>query len=341
MSVILLAPLILLLISLAVATIFVIYSLLYKRRINRALNENNPKHSALPDMRTALSATIIVILLVNIFSLNAQIDNLNDEIVDLNNKMDRNMYLLNQNVNDASSKLDEFINDNKLISSFNFNVKDTNPDDIMAEIDFELALKTFSEDTEVSIVINNNVAKLSKNTTGKYTGTLNMNMFEEITNVSALISEAGTTTTENIYDIDLECLWPHILPSMDVKCDPDFIYEENNIHLEFVDGGYIYMYTTDNYFTDAYVEVLIDSVSVKKIPINPSKDISDYTVSLNESFKTEPDSTVEIYAVATDNLGYTHKTLTFSCNESSITAILDNEVIYDSTGKKIGSRNIY
>ena len=341
MSVILLAPLILLLISLAVATIFVIYSLLYKRRINRSLNENNPKHSALPDMRTALSATIIVILLVNIFSLNAQIDNLNDEIVDLNNKMDRNMYLLNQNVNDANSKLDEFINDNKLISSFNFNVKDTNPDDIMAEIDFELSLKTFSENTEVSIVINNNVAKLTKNTAGKYTGNFSMNMFEEINNVSALITEDNTTTRENIYNIDLECLWKYVLPSMDVICNPDYEYEKDTIHLQFVDGGYIYMNTTDNYFTDAYVEILIDNVSVKKISINPSKNISDYTVNLDESFKTEPDSTVEIYVIATDNLGYTHKTLTFSCDESSQTALFDYEEIFDNTGKKVGGRNIY
>lgn len=341
MSVILAPILFLILISIIICIIFIVYSILYKRRINRALNESNTKHTSLPDMRTALSATIIVILLLNVFSLNTQIDNLNDEIIELTKKIDRNLSLLNQNVNDTRDNLNELINNNKLISAYDFKIKDTNPEDTTAEIDFEVILKTFSEDTEVSIAINNDVAKLTKSSTGKYTGTLNMNMFEEITNVSALISEAGTTTTENIYDIDLECLWPHILPSMDVKCDPDFIYEENNIHLEFVDGGYIYMYTTDNYFTDAYVEVLIDSVSVKKIPINPSKDISDYTVSLNESFKTDSDSTVEIYVVATDNLGYTHKTLTFSCNESSVTAILDNEVIYDNTGKKIGSRNIY
>ena len=67
------APLFLLLIAAVITVIVVIiYMAVYKRNINKALQENNGKHVSLPDAPSVIAIILIVVLFFNIFFASKQ-----------------------------------------------------------------------------------------------------------------------------------------------------------------------------------------------------------------------------------------------------------------------------
>ena len=327
---------ILLFTSILIVIFFVVYMFLYARHVNKALNENNGKHYSLPDVRSILSAIIIAILLINVFSLNSQVEDLSDSIEELSDRLNKQIAIMSYDLDRANDSLNEIKESTKYISSYDFSVRDTNPKDMMIDLYFQINLKKFTEDTSVSISVNNNVAELTKSSSGIYIGTLTINMFEKIESVSALVTDDGTTISEPLNDIYVEDIWKEILPSMDVKSTEEFTYDDGEINI--YDEIFIYMNNTDNCFTDAYVEILIEKESAKKIDIGFSKDKQDYEITFNESLKLDsPDKLVDIYVVATDNLGYTHRVLTNSWKDSAYYLSRACEEIYDDTGKRINN----
>ena len=154
------APIFLLLIAGFVAVIaFIIYMALYKRNINKALQENNGKHVSLPDAPSVIAIILIVVLFFNIFSLNSQLGELQHNMNTFRVNLEHDM----SNLEDTISELNNLIeNSNSLISSYDYETINFNSDKLTVDLKFMLTLKNFTDKTTVSVSIGDNTVKLDE-----------------------------------------------------------------------------------------------------------------------------------------------------------------------------------
>lgn len=328
------APIFLLLIAGFVAVIaFIIYMALYKRNINKALQENNGKHVSLPDAPSVIAIILIVILFFNIFSLNTQLSELQHNMNSFRSNVEHNINNLENTISELHSIIEK---SNSLISSYDYETFNFNTEELTVDLKFMLTLKNFTDKTTVSVGIGDNTVKLDKSSVGKYTGTMNISIFNNQTEVTAFISDGNTTQTEILEDIYVDYLWMEHLPSIDAKYDDvSLTYQEGKI--SFDDYLYIYLNNPDKHrFTDLYIEIFVDNKSAKKIDVGYSNLKEDYELKIKDSIDVyNEESMIDIYVIGTDSAGITHKCIAYSGNSYSIIGYADNEVLYDSNGTRL------
>lgn len=330
---IVIAPLFLLLIvGFIAAIVILLYMALYKRNINKALKENNGKHVPLPDAPSIIPIILIAILIFNTFSLNSQLDELQSNMDSFRINVEHDINNLQNTIEDLSTMIQ---NENSLISSYDYKPVNLNTDDMTVDLKFNIALKSFTDSTNVSISINDKVAKLEKSLSGKYTGSITVSIFNTTPDAIALISNGETTLSESLYDIYVDDLWREVLPAMKVAYEGSPIYKKGKIYLN--DEIIINLFNNNlHYFTDAYVEIFADNKSVKTIDIDYSKDQSEYQIEMDEKIDVaNSDSIIDIYVIGKDSAGLTHKYFVFSGNEYNYTTCIDCEELYDSEGNKL------
>ena len=241
------------------------------------------------------------------------------------------------NLEDTISELNNLIeNSNSLISSYDYETINFNSDKLTVDLKFMLTLKNFTDKTTVSVSIGDNTVKLDKSAAGKYTGTMNISVFNSEPEVTAFISDGNTTQSEILNDIYVDYLWMEHLPSIDAKYDDvGLTYQEGKV--SFDDYLYIYLNNPDKHrFTDLYAEIFVDNKSVKKINIGYSNLKEEYDIKIKDSIDVyNEESMIDIYVIGTDSAGITHKCLAYSGNSYSIIGYDNTEVLYDSNGTRL------
>lgn len=332
------APLLLLLIA-AVITIIVviIYMAVYKRNINKALQENNGKHVSLPDAPSVISIILIVVLFFNIFSINSKLNELQDNMDTFRINTEHHISELNDTIDELKASIK---NSNSLISYYYYEYENFNADKMTVDVKFEVVLKSFTDKTNVAIGLGEKEVKLEKALSGKYTGTATIGLFDTITEAIALISNDNSTQSENLDDIYLVDTWRDVLPSMKATFDGSPTYKNKQLRIK--DDIFISLLNTESHkFTDAYIEIFADGKSSKTVDIDFSEKQTEYEFTLNEKIDVAgSDSEITIYVIAKDSAGLTHKYILFSGNEYGYATYIDGEDLYDKDGKRL-TENIF
>lgn len=331
------APLFLLIFILMIVGVFVlIYLALYRYNLNKALKENNGKHVALPDVRSAISAILIIILFFNIFSLNSQVNDLENEISNLNRNFDSEISNLQNAINELNNKLDDMEKANSLIPNYSYKVDNFNTNDMTANLILELIPKSYTKDTKISVNINNKDVEL-QDKGGKYAGSIKVNIFDkfEEDTLIATISNGNVMETCELTDFYVEPLWKYVLPSISAKAPVDFTSSKDKLNIE--GDIYVGLYSTDSYkFTDAYMDILVNNKSVKNIDMKFSENEMDYYWYLDESVEiASTNDIVDVCVIATDSAGYTHKYTLVSWQDDGYAIYEDGEEIFDKNGNKL------
>ncbi|MBE5927125.1 MAG: hypothetical protein E7270_09215 [Lachnospiraceae bacterium] len=334
MSQIVVAPILLLLIAAVSAVVlFVIYLIVYRININKALKENNGKHIALPDVQSIVAIILILILFFNIFSLKSQ-------LTELQNNMDTFRSNTSQKISNLQDTVNDLYNltkkENSLISNYEFETLNFNTEKMTVDIKFMITLKNFNDKTTVSVSIGDKTIKLNNSSTGIFSGTINISIFDNITDATVFISDGTTTQSEILSDVNLEYIWMKHIPSIDADFYSDLTYKNDKVY--FNDNIlYIFLNNPDKHrFTDLYVEIFVDNKSLKKIDIDYSNLKEDYEVKFKDPVEVpNSDSIIDIYVMGTDSAGITHKYIVFSGNEYSSVVYDSSEVLYDSDGSRL------
>ncbi len=329
------APFFLLIIIGLIVGVFLIYFMLYKKNVNKALQENNGKHIALPDVNSMASRILIIILFIVLFSTKSQIGSLESNMDTLYSGLYNRIISLEATVNEMRDTLEQLKQSGNLVSNYDYSFENFNVDDMTADLKLEVALKSFNKNTSVAISLDDNVVELKKAPSGKFKGSLTISIFDIVENVTALISDGETTESVALSDIYMDSIWMEFLPSINSKFMGDPTYKDKKLYCK--DDMYIYLSNTDTlYFTDVYIEIFADNKYVKTIDIDYSKEQTEYEFTIDEVIDvSDYNSMLDVYIIGKDNAGLTHKYISYSGNESSSVAYGMSEEIYDSKGNKL------
>lgn len=144
--------------------------------------------------------------------------------------------------------------------------------------------------------------------------------------------------------LNIFLFWIKYLPTIAVKVPFKWEYSKNRIKLNeklemyFEDG-------TAGKFVDAHLEVCLAGNDTEKVDIDFTDGKTAYSVFLEEYLpEVHPLSKLDVYVVAVDSLGYTHKALVSSWREE-VWITYDvykememKEMIYDKDGNLLTSR---
>lgn len=312
-----------------------IYMLIYRRNINKALMENNGKHIKMPDVRSVVIVILLCVLFYGVYSSKTLIDEMNEKIDEMSEDTDRNLRNL---VHDVESIKNTIYEDGKLVADWHYYMVKVDNINLVERYKFEVLLKTFTEDTKVSLSLNDISIELNKNSAGKYVGTMDLSVFNSVEGeLYVLINEGGKITTEHLEYVWIEGNWRGYMPYIDTTAPQNCSYLPVNKmfvldeRLEIcLDKG------VDSWFEDVYLEIDVQGEDVKKIDIGFNVDDMYYYVPLEESLpKVETTDTMHIYVVGIDSLGYTHRTLVNSWSDGQWYFYDDYYNIYDKDGNSI------
>ena len=320
-----------------------IYMIMYRRRINKALRENNGRHIDMPDVRTVIIVILTVVLLFGVYRTKYLVqqseDNLNSMIYWSNDLLRQE---LEEEIEYLQGQIQELVNANKLISYFNFELENCNIENGTATYKFELILKSMSDDTKVSMSIDDKNIELTRDAQGKFVGDVDVDMYKCL-NVEAyvFITQEGITTSESFGNVYLGEAWKAYLPTLTVKAPYEWSYSKKKITLNqklevYFESG------ISGEFVEGYLEICLAGDDVKRVDIDLVEGQPGYSISLDKHLpEIYPASILKVYVVGVDSLGYTHKALVNMWKDESWNAydvfkdIENSEELFDKDGNSL------
>ncbi len=316
-----------------VGIIFCIYFVLYKITINKALNEENGRHIRMPSIGSMGSSLLTICLIIFLIANYVKLSNLQDDIYNLEQNCLNKISLLQTNITTLEDEIEDA---NSLIQSFESSIKDFDLDKHTLELSFEVIPKNHNDDTKISLTLNSYIVDLEKNTSNKFTGSLTVDMFgNEYLETIITISDGNIKKTEQLSAIDTTCIWQKFLPSFNAifSNGEHFEYADNNFHL---DGSIdISTYNNeDSNFVNGKVVIEVNGRLVDTIDMSIDNNIFSKTIELDKKISMGKTDLLEVYVVADDSLGYTHKYYVFGWSDGATNAIWngEQEKIYDKDG---------
>lgn len=305
------------LIFLIAAIVGGIYMIMYRRKINKALNENNGRHVNMPDGRSVIIVILAVVLFFGVYRTKYLVEQLEDN---MNSTMIWMKYDIieefEQEISQLESQINELKNLNKLVSEYNFNIEKFNIKKGVVTYKLEVILKSVSDDTKVSVSIDESNIELTRDSSGKFVGNIDVNMFKFVqVEPNIFITQGGITTSESFGLVSLGEAWKEYFPTIIAKTPYEWKYSNKKIDLD----GKLEVYLeegTEGKFVDAYLEIDLAGYDTKKVDIGFKDGQIGYSVPLEEYLpEVHPLSILDVYVVAVDSLGYTHKALVSTWRE--------------------------
>ena len=306
----------------------VIYVIVYRIIINKAIAKNNNRHKALTPPDALGKALICIGAFLYVFGLT----------MNMSSKFETNktMYLnkiaaLEGNI----YELKEIIKgETGIATAFDYEISDVDYQNHTVNFEFTVVLREYSADDKVVLTIDEKPVTLKKESINKYVGKLEWNIFENGCFECILTKEnKGVYKTEKMDDIDLSYAWQKVLPSAHIVVNERFIYKNSKFIVKGDTVGYL-NYTESN-FTSGRI------VTDKNGNISSEKDITELLVNdmwetkLNISVPVEETDTVKIYVLLEDSAGYTHMVPICGFFEGETMGEWEPESIYDSNGTKL------
>lgn len=299
------------LVFLVAAIIGGIYMLMYRRRINKALRENNGRHINMPDARSVIIVILFAVLLFGVYRtkyLVEQSEENLDSLIYWSNDLVRQE--LEQEIQYLQGQIQELVNASKMVNYYDFSLENCDIENGVATYKLEIILKAISDDTKVSVNIDDKSIELTRDSQGKFTGNVDVNMYKCL-NVEAyvFITQGGITTTESLGLVALGEAWKQYLPTIAAKAPYGWEYSNKKIKLNekleiYFEAG------TEAKFVDAHLEICLAGYDTERVDIDFIESQTAYSVSLEEHLpEVYPLSKLDVYVVGVDSLGNTHKAL--------------------------------
>lgn len=317
-----------------------IYVLIYRRNLNKALKENNGRHVNLPDIRSVIIFILVVVLFYGVFSTKSLIKDMKEQMEYMESEMSYKFDCLDSDIENLQLQLIEIQNADKLVSYFSYSIDSFDMENMTVTYILEAELKSYSDDTKVSINVDRELIQLTKDANGMYVGKVIVGMFETFEGMAEIYIEEGETTTSETLDyVVFSNGWTECLPSIGLFTLPNYKYDADKKKLTFDPALEITVNTAmAGTFTDIYLEIDMKGEDVKKVEIISNANLlsTKYDIDLNKYLpEVYSASVMKIYVVGVDSLGYTHKNLVISWEDGDIHWREGMSDIYDKDGNKL------
>ena len=275
--------------------IIVISIIVYNRRLDKITKgEIHDTHNPIPEPKTTanvLYKTILIVItavsFISISTMSGMLMSLSNSV----NNLENTQNSLNYELSSLRTMLEE---QSGIIASSDWTLENTDYDAMTADIDYTVSLKTYSDDTEVTLYVNGNTIPLQKNaqTPGTYSGTFKAGFFDSLMNAKLVIKTAGISSTENT-DLAESLAWDFFpFPAMSshfnsnrqadgsIKYDGGYtlIFEDKNTYMNTQMPGIDKVTVT--YLTSGRelktMDITKEALSGEEITLEQGLDVDDY-----------------------------------------------------------------
>ena len=328
------------LIFLAATIIGGIYMLIYRRNINKALRENNGRHVSLPDVKSVIVVILVVVLFYGVFSTKSLIKDMSLKNEYMYNEMDFKLDCLASDVENLELYLREIENSQKTVSSFEYNIDSYDLEKKTVTYVLEVELRTYSDQTQVTVNVDHGDIELEKTENGKYVGKVKVGMFENREGIATVfVTEGEKTISETLDYVVFSQGWKEWFPNLQLTTISNYEYDGEKHKLTIDPYVIMEVYPAmAGTFTDIYFEIDLKGEDVKKVEFISSADLlqNTYNVDIDEYFpEIYPTSKMDVYMVGVDSLGYTHKHLVVKWEDGDVHMYDTLVDIYDKDGNKL------
>lgn len=165
----------------------------YNKRMDKITKgEVRGTHSAIPDPATTITAVFRIVITVVVFISFVFICSIYGRVYGLPDRLQTEMHNLSAEISELNSKMDSL---SRTVSRTEYELKGIK--DNKANVRYETELRSFSEDTKVTLILNGEEYLLEKETPGIYKTEFQTDLFALYSDSKILICENGKTTVEN------------------------------------------------------------------------------------------------------------------------------------------------
>lgn len=317
-----LLPVIVICLILVALIIYKVYSNIYKKTINKKLEENESMaHVSMLPSESIGKVLVIIGLSIFAFSILSMLSDISSELHNNQNNINHTINNLQYEITDLKNQLKE---QNSVFSEFDYEYGKVDTTNHTVDITFRCIPKTTGADTSVSFIIRNESINLEKSADGRYTGTMKLSVFDpNYEDILVSITTNGITTSHIVSDMLYYPLYQSFMPQLHGTMLIDNEKQKNNKYN--ITGTYL-----NNAKGDINNVKLIFCVNGKEVE---RIDISEYSTSIDKTFNSGKNDQFDIYAEGTDEYGYTHKQLVLSIyDDEEPDYKLGNYTIYDQNG---------
>ncbi len=276
--------------------VFLVYSSIYKKKINRKLEQNeSTAHVSMASTESIGRIILIVGAVIFAISTLSMLSNISAGVQNTQNDLNNTINSLRYKITDLKEQLEE---QNSVFVDFIYEYGEVDTENHNVELKFECIPKTAGEDTVIVLTLGNESVELKKNSDGRYRGTVGVNIFDRsCSSVYASITTNGITTS-------------HLVDDFYGAFFSDFMgYFGAEMHVweeEYKNGKYFinaeYLNHSKGEINDVQLIFCINDKEVKRI------DITEHITEINESFDVNStDESIVIYAEGIDKYGYIHR----------------------------------
>ena len=183
----------------------------YNKRLDKiAKGETRGTHSSIPDPSTTVTAVyriiIFVVLMITFIFVSiayGKVSTIDDNVNEMGN-------YIREEVSEINHKLDDV---GRNVSKTDYELKLSS--DNKADMHYVLELRSFSDDTKVTLRFNGEDHPLETEVPGRYSADLKMDLFAHNDDPKVLINENGKTTVEDVH-LPEELFW-EVLPNLQTE----------------------------------------------------------------------------------------------------------------------------
>ena len=269
--------------------------------------------------KEGISYIVIFCLVIALIVSFAKIRSLESNIALLRNDQSGDTRMLEQQIANIHSEVDEKIKKHTSLFSDISVVYGTEVKGNKGDVTFTVTPKTITDDMVLKITHDNQTVSMNKTANGKYSGTIAVDMFTYNPDFPLVtITSKGETKTEYLSDISLSVIWPDFLPSLIGNTVEDVgttrKYKDGKLPIRLiVETGYNPPSNeTAVKFTDTYLLVEVNDKEVDRKYMNdkfkvltPESNITEFII--EDSYDISKTDKLSISVVGHDELGFIHK----------------------------------
>lgn len=214
----------------------------YNKRLDKVVKgEVHDIHSNIPEPKTAISTTyqavlmiLVVILVLNLFSMGNKINSLENELNNMKSEAAMSMGELER-------KVDELVSANEAASIYGYEIYEYDEKGDTAKIRLEVKMNEFTEGAEVLVVLKgkrgDTEVKCELANSGLFVGTSSIDVFDDINGAVIKIKNNGTTkiVEDNDFFVEPFCdYYKLVMASGSAGTSTSLFSDKSDFHAEYV-----------------------------------------------------------------------------------------------------------
>lgn len=295
-----------------------VYFFAYRRHINNTLVHNCDEASPartkparrMPSVGTVMLVICAVVLGGFMIYVTAELSDLKEQVSDINERINNMSWNIpNQMQNYVDQALRE---QNSLVTSAYYELGALDTATNRAEIKFTVVPKNTSADAALSLSVGGETTELEHKGGGIYEGKMMIDVFRAYDEAILMISDSAGQRTQVIYELAPDLLWQSYLPSILGAVTQ---YYENSSTDRCKAGITVVVYDPEydggHKFTSVRLIAEVDGVPVYEKEVLPmlSAPNNSAEVLMDAERPSYGNWTMSVYILATDNVGYTYKSV--------------------------------